>query len=99
MAPKPLFYKVFGHFVLFFKEWARFTQGIAFNNYNFAAMKKAIFFLFFASILGLSLPSCNRGTGCPAESVHVKTDKNGNPKKGSKQHLFPKKKKSKKKSR
>lgn len=35
--------------------------------------------------------SCSRKTGCPAyEEVHVKRDKNGNPKKRGTSNLFPK---------
>jgi hypothetical protein len=37
------------------------------------------------------LGSCQRGTGCPAEDVHVALNKKGNPKKKSQSGLFDKK--------
>jgi len=37
------------------------------------------------------LPSCHRGTGCPAENAKPKVDKNGNPKSKPKSGLYDKK--------
>jgi hypothetical protein len=38
--------------------------------------------LFFAIFLAFGTSSCSRKSGCPAEDVHVKTDKDGNYKGG-----------------
>ena len=63
-------------------------------------MKKSIIFFVFSFLLAFSTSSCNRGSGCPAETAQVKTDKHGNYKVGkSKSHLFPKKSKKKKKKK
>ncbi len=42
-------------------------------------------------LLIIPLLSCHRGTGCPAEDAHVKTDKKGNPKGKTTSGLFDKK--------
>lgn len=58
-------------------------------------MKSRIPFLIFlalALVIASLSSSCSRKTGCPAyEEVHVKRDKNGNPKKRGTSNLFPKK--------
>lgn len=42
-------------------------------------------------VLCLGFGSCNRGTGCPSEEAHTKTDKKGMPTSKAKSGLFDKK--------
>lgn len=50
-------------------------------------LKLALFL--FCLVVGLT--SCNRGTGCPSEEVHTKTNKKGMPTSKAKSGLFDKK--------
>jgi len=58
-------------------------------------MKKFLFFacsLIFLFFVATTTQSCSKKTGCPVnEDTHVKTKKNGMPKRKAKSGLFPKK--------